>query len=310
MQYREFTAMSTGILLAAEGDPEALETGFDEVQDFIQAAEKRFTRFSEDSELSALNRSAGGWFPASPELFELLVEAGRLHQLTGGLFDPAVLNTLERLGYDRSIEQVRGGSASSIRLAGDNSLPGEGFAGVSLDEEGRRVRLPANMRIDLGGIAKGWIAEQAALRLARWSTACAVDAGGDMFLVGLPHDQPAWPVGLEDPQNAGLDLAQLTVPSGAVATSTTLKRRWQKDGVSRHHLIDPRTNLPAQSNWVSVTVLAPHAAEAEVFAKSLLIAGPREAAGLADANGSMAYLAVDRENRIFSSSRIREVLHV
>lgn len=310
MQYREFKAMSTGITLAAEGEQNALETGFTQTQAYILAAEKRFTRFSEDSELSALNRSTGQWFSASPELFDLLVEAVRLHRLTGGLFDPAVLAALELAGYDRSIEQVRANSKSAPVDQNRGPTSSLTFADICLEVDGKRVWLPPGMRIDLGGIAKGWIAEQAAFRLAEWSITCAVDAGGDLFLVGLPAGENAWQIGLEDPNSANTDLAVLTVQPGAVATSTITKRRWQQGGVERHHLIDPRTHLPAETGWLSVTAIAPHAAEAEVYAKSLLIGGQAAAERLTAAASQFEYIAIDLDNRLWGSAHSREVLNV
>jgi thiamine biosynthesis lipoprotein len=309
MQYNEFRAMNTRITLAAEGSPEALETGFSVAQAYIQAAEKRFTRFSEDSELSALNRSSGTWFSASAEMAELLTEAVRLHHQTGGLFDPSVLNALEQAGYDRSFEELRSAPGAYAEPKSGNTWRYR-FADVCLEEDGRRVWLPPEMRIDLGGIAKGWIAEQAAQRLAAWSTACAVDAGGDLCLVGLPAGESAWHITLEDPNSADNDLAVLTVQPGAVATSAVTKRRWQQAGTVRHHLIDPRTHLPAKTGWLSVTAIAAHAAEAEVYAKSLLIGGAKEADRLAAGAEGLEFIAVDLENRLWGSAHSREVLHV
>ena len=78
--------MNTDILLAAEGQADQLQAGFEQARKFILAGEKRFTRFSEDSELSALNRSAGKRFPASPDLFSVVALARRFFHLTSGLF--------------------------------------------------------------------------------------------------------------------------------------------------------------------------------------------------------------------------------
>jgi len=99
--------MNTDILLAAEGQADQLQAGFEQARKFILAGEKRFTRFSEDSELSALNRSASKRFPASPDLFSVIALARRFFHLTRGLFDPSILPELKRAGYDRSMEVLR-----------------------------------------------------------------------------------------------------------------------------------------------------------------------------------------------------------
>lgn len=226
MEYREFRAMNSDILLAAEGAKSQIETGFREAHTFIEEAEKRFTRFSEDSELAQLNRRTGQWFSASDDLFEVVQQARILHDQTLGLFDPGMLDALILAGYDRSMDELRKVGAQPGKTIDPSVKPD--FLDIRLDEEKKQIWLPQGTRIDLGGIAKGWIAEQAARLLSRYSNACAVSAGGDMALIGLPEGEPAWSVGLEDPLDPSRDLAVLKVGPGAVATSSIAKRRWMK----------------------------------------------------------------------------------
>ncbi len=301
--------MNTDIQLAAEGAPEAVETGFSQAVDFIQAAERRFTRFSDSSELTELNRSGGNWFAASPEMFELVSAAQRLHLQTGGLFDPAILNALESAGYDRSFDQLPLRRTAAVPAPVRPNL--YTFSQVRLDSLHRRIWLPPDLRIDLGGIAKGWIAERAARLLSAWAGACMVNAGGDAFVIGLPAGQPYWCFTVEDPTNPDGDIAALKVHPGAIVTSTITRRRWQQAGRFQHHLIDPRTSLPAETDWLSVTVLAPHAAEAEVYAKSILIAGSAQATQVAaTAADPIEFIAVDRNKKLWGSHHSPEVLDV
>jgi thiamine biosynthesis lipoprotein len=138
-----------------------------------------------------------------------------------------------------------------------------------------------------------------------------VDAGGDMFLVGLPDGLEQWQVALEDPLQPENTLTTLNVNPGAIATSTVTKRVWQQAGKNQHHIIDPRTGEPAVSDWISVTVIAPHAYEAEVFAKALLIAGPQEAQELVRHSGiRFTYLAVDQAKKIWGNYEIIEDSYV
>jgi FAD:protein FMN transferase len=323
MRYHEFRAMSTDILLAAEGEPDELEVAFQQTRAFIEASERRFTRFAESSELSEINRSSGAWFETSSEMYELLSLAMRFHQRSLGLFDPSILDALENAGYDRSIEEVMACSnqgqdgrtkrkdAQAAALVKQREKPNAAhFADIRLDPALRRVWLPEGMRIDLGGIAKGWIAEKAAQRISAWSPACAVDAGGDVFFHGLPAGETAWRITLEDPLAAGRGLAVLKVGSGAVATSVVTRRRWQQDDRVQHHLIDPRTQQPAESDWLSVTVVAPHTAEAEVLAKCLLIGGPQEAERFTVAAPGIEFIAVDKNKQLWGSKHSRELLDV
>ena len=131
-----------------------------------------------------------------------------------------------------------------------------------------------------------------------------------MFLVNLPIDEPDWVIGLEDPLQPDHDLAILHVAPGAVATSTITKRKWQYNGRSQHHLIDPRTGQPAITEWLSVTVWASQAVEAEVYAKAVLIGGPVIAGELFSNYSDKAYLAVDQFGWVLGSKNYHEVFHV
>ena len=304
-----FRAMNTDITLAAEGASGRVEQGFEKAQRYIEASERRFTRFSEDSELSQLNRSAGTWFHASADMTFVVSLAKQYVEQTTGLFNPSILPDLERVGYDRSMDLIRAEASMlpSARLApASDLLP---IDGLLINPDENLIFLPHGMRLDLGGIAKGWIAEQAAMVLSDYAAACLVDAGGDMFMVGLPEGEVAWQIELEDPLKPDWSLTSLNVPPGAVTTSSVVKRKWMQGDTPRHHLIDPRTGLPAETDWLSVTVIAPHADMAEVFAKALLIAGPQEAELIAYNAPEISYLAVDHAGMIWGSLESLEFIN-
>ena len=306
MEYREFRAMNSDIVLAAEGNKSKTRVGFEKAHTYIDEAEKRFTRFSDKSELAQLNRMAGQWFKASADLFEVVQQAKILHEATLGLFNPAILDALLQAGYDRSMDELRKVGALPANRPVQRRIPD--FKSVLLDENKKQIRLPEGIHIDLGGIAKGWIAEQAARLLSQYSTACAVSAGGDMVLIGLPEGEAAWPVGLEDPLDPSRDLVVLKVGPGCVATSSIAKRRWMQGDRMQHHLIDPRTGKPAETDWLSVTVICKRAAVAEVYAKALLIAGPEGAAALEPTKNDIIYLAVDRYGKLWGSNGSETIL--
>ncbi len=313
MRYDEFRAMNSDILLAASGtDQAAVKHGFAVARQLIAQSEQRFTRFTETSELAELNRSAGTWFRASPEMFEVMLEAYRMVEETDGLFNPAILPALKRAGYDRSMDEIRSGAArtEAVGVMEMVVVIKQDFLKVKLEPPTQSILLPEGMQVDLGGIAKGWIAEQAARRLAEFSQACAVSAGGDMYLVNLPEGETHWEVGLENPLHPEQDLAVLHVAPGAVATSSIAKRQWKHNGHTWHHLIDPRSGEPAVTDWLSVTVWAEQAAQAEVYAKALLIGGSQQAGEVFKNQTTKAYLAVDQKGWVSGSKNYHEVFHV
>lgn len=175
IEYDEFRAMNTTIQIAAEGEREALEPGFALVRRFVEEAEQRFSRFRDTSEISALNRAAGKWFSVSEAMFSLLEEAMEVHQRTSGLFDPTILSALKSVGYDRSMDEIRSFDSMPVHFNFATLSPGFDF--VELDTARRAVWMPRDMQIDLGGIAKGWIAARASQVLAPFTEVGAVSAG-------------------------------------------------------------------------------------------------------------------------------------
>jgi thiamine biosynthesis lipoprotein len=302
----QFRAMNTDISIVAEGSIEKLAPGFEKAKHYIMDSERRFTRFSENSELSQLNKSAGGWFQASSELLEVMMLAQGYVEQTQGLFDPSILPDLKRVGYDRTMDLIRSTGLSSLPSLAPRRHAG--FDEVVIRPKESLISLPEGLSVDLGGIAKGWIAEQAAAILLEYASVCGVNAGGDMYLHGLPEALDSWPIALDDPQKPGETLTILNVPPGAVATSSITKRIWKQGEKMRHHLIDPRSGEPAETDWLSVTVIGAHTDLCEVFAKALLIAGPEEALNIAR-NADISFIAVDRERNIVGTQKSLEFIH-
>jgi thiamine biosynthesis lipoprotein len=306
IRFFEFRAMNTSVLLAAEGD--GATAGMQVTRAFIDQCEQRFSRFLPASELSELNRSTGDWFDASKDLMEMLLLSAQYHKETRGLFDPSILPDLKRAGYDRSLDELRANGGRAIaNTAARTARPA--FADMIFDASRNRVWMPRGLELDLGGIAKGWIVEKAAHLLQAYAETCAVSAGGDILFIGRPRDGSDWDVYLEDPRDPAQMLAQLHIPSGAVATSSVMKRTWSQGEQVRHHIIDPRTGAPAETGWLSMTVLTPDILAAEVYAKAILIAGEKEAIKLLKAKTDMTWIAVDRNGNLTGSPGYREYLY-
>lgn len=244
------------------------------VRTLFQDWQRALTRFSPDSELSRLNAAAGSSVPVSPLLFGVVAAALDASAETDGIFDPTLLGELVGLGYDRTFEEVRSrGPIARPPLATPEGLKGRlrgaGWRGVRLDPERRTIFLPEEVGLDLGGIAKG-MAVDAAIELLADSgcDAAAVDAGGDLAVLGAP-DQGGWPIRIELP---GGDRT-VTIDGGALATSGISRRHWVVGGRQVHHILDPRTGTPATGGLWSVTVAAATCQAAEVAATAAFVLG-------------------------------------
>jgi FAD:protein FMN transferase len=253
----------------------------------LEQLEDRWSRFRPGSELCRLNAAAGRPVGVSGDTAQVVGRSVDAWRATGGLFDPTVLAAVEAIGYDRTFEEVP--ADGRVRADARTGHPAPGCADVAVSDY--TVRLPAGVRIDLGGIGKGYAADQVACELRGWGAdgAC-VNLGGDVRVSGPGPDGCAWTIGITDPWDAGADLTAVRLQEGAVATSSRLRRRWRRGAEELHHLIDPRTGAPSRTTLVAVTVVAAQAHWAEVFAKSVLIAGEDAGAQLLHDHGLSALL--------------------
>jgi thiamine biosynthesis lipoprotein len=268
-----FDAMGSTIELVLKGrSPEAADAAFRSAEVLADRWERVFSRFRPESELSRLNRAAAPYRP-SRLLFDGIEAAIGAAQLTDGRFDPTVLPALINLGYDRPYARI---VAAGGEVAGQPCLaepaPSGRWREIVLDRSRKQIQLPAGVRLDLGGIAKGLYADRLAGELAGWPGGM-VSAGGDMRLWGEPPDGDRWIVGIEQPERPGEDIAWFEVNGGGVATSGTNRRHWRLAGEDVHHLIDPATGRPVEGDLRSVTVAADTAVAAEVAATALFVAG-------------------------------------
>lgn len=213
----------------------------------------RLTRFSPDSELSKLNAAAGRWFEISGELESLLREALRAHELSAGLVNVAVLPSMVAIGYSAPLSEGAG-AVTLDRVVPLRPLP------EALTVRSGSARVEIGTALDLGGLAKGWMADRLCEQLGPNSVA---NIGGDLMAAGRGSDGRGWPVAI-----AGVTV--LLSDQGA-ATSSVLRRRWG----DMHHLIDPRTGLPAQTGLAEVSVVAGTGVASEVMAKTALLMGPQ-----------------------------------
>jgi thiamine biosynthesis lipoprotein len=255
------------------------------------------SRFRPDSELAAVNAARGRAVPVSPLLLDALEVALRAARLTGGLVDPTVGGALVLSGYDRDFALVRGSRVRRVR-AGRVA----GWSVVELDRDAGTVRLPAGVRLDLGATAKALAADGAAAgALEAGVRGVLVNLGGDIATAG---DAPAggWAVRVTDSHRAGPDAAgqDVTIASGGLSTSSTTVRRWRRRGGAAHHIVDPRTGLPAAEHWRTVSVAAASCVDANIASTAAIVLGAPAPGWLAD--GGMPARLVSRAGAVTTTA--------
>ncbi len=264
----------------------------------LRRGERRLSRFDPRSDLSRINRRAGEPVRVARLTRAVVAEALAAAHATGGLFDPTVLRAVQAAGYDRDFALLAKGGAVT---ADAPDVPRARFRAVEIDQAAGTVRVPAGAGLDLGGIAKGWLADAAVRRLRRYGAALA-DLGGDIAVAGEPPGGQAWEVEVADPWGRAQPLGVLRLRPGmaGVATSGVLRRRWRTPNGPQHHIIDPRTGRPASGDLVQVTVVAPSAAAAEVAATAALLLGREKAATVLTLSGCLAGVLVDVHGTVTS----------
>jgi len=266
----------------------------------IERLESKWSRFRPTSELCRLNAAGGSPVIVSQETLSVIERAVDAWKATGGRYDPTILRALEAIGYDRDFETMpkqQGDSGqmesrAAARPAEAAARP-EGCAGISVDRLIGAVILPPGVALDLGGIGKGFAADLVATELlAAGARGVLVNMGGDLRALGEPPAPGAWVVEIDDPLGTGRT-GMVTLGTGAIATSTRLRRAWEQDGRPQHHLIDPRTGEPAHSGLASVTVISGEAWRAEVLAKAAFVAGAQDGAALVEESGGTGLFVTD-----------------
>ena len=300
-----FAAMSTTVeVLSVEIGRKEHDPAMDIVRDALAGWDQRFSRFRPDSLVRQLNAANGQWIPVDGIFTTLLVEAAQAVVESAGRFDPAILPALETAGYVASIENIRPG-APLLPVEAEYPHGVSAWHRVDIDTRRHRVRLPPGMRIDLGGIAKGALADHLAERFMHWPGG-AISIGGDMRVWGIPPDGPTWRVGIEDPDSPDTNLAliELTDPSWrAIATSSTAKRHWSTPSGTAHHLIDPFRSTPADTYVIAVTACASTATAAEITTKNVLIQSTTKPPGRDALIGSAWAILVSRSRDLTLISR-------
>jgi thiamine biosynthesis lipoprotein len=285
-----FRAMGTDMRVLAAGEATLAARA---AQALIERLDAGLSRFRAGSELVRLNADPRPAVPATSTLRGVVRAAVRAAERTRGLVDPTLLGELERCGYAEDWDPRRTlALAEALALAPPRRPARPRFerawSGIAIDDGDGTIHRRAGVRLDLGGIAKGYAADAAA-RLLRRRPWFVVDCGGDLAVGGAG---PAGPVrvAVEHPLT-GARAHVIELAAGGVATSGLGRRVWRgPDGRPRHHLLDPDRGEPAWTGVIAATAVGRSALEAEVLAKAALLSGPERGREVLGARGGVLVL--------------------
>ena len=263
-----FRALGTSATVVATA-PDALPDAIEAVRTAVDEIDRTCSRFRSDSELARLHDGAGEWVQVDPVLVDAIEVALRAAILTDGDVDPTVGEALLLVGYDRdfAVLDPDGPPVGALRAA-------PGWRTVEIDPAGSRVRIPRNVRLDLGATAKAFASDRSAREaFAATGAGVLVSLGGDIAVAG-PAPAGGWDVGLADSHAAAAEPGHtVRIETGGLATSSTTVRRWVRGGRQLHHVVDPATGRPATEVWRTVSVAAATCVDANVAATAAIVRG-------------------------------------
>jgi FAD:protein FMN transferase len=233
------------------------------------------SRFRADSDLARVNASPGSWVEVDPLLVAAVDVAVEAARQTEGLVHPLLGRPLVQLGYDRTFDElVEIDAGFEVPL----QVPAlDAWREIALDRSGR-IRIPVGTALDLGATGKAWAADLIARAYEQNLCASAVVSVGGDLRIANPDGTP-WLVAVsERPGDAG---TLVELGSGGMATSTTRIRRWTRAGARRHHVLDPRTGLPAVECWRTVTATGATCTAANTASTAAIVLGEEAPAWLA-----------------------------
>jgi len=292
---REEAIMGTRVAVELWTDDSALAArAMDAVIAEMHRTDELMSTYKPESQLSRVNRLAASEpVKVAPEIIDVVEQALEFSRLTGGAFDI----TYASVGYLYDYRAHQRPSEEDIR----RNLPGVDYRQVVVDRQADTIRFLRNgVRIDLGGIAKGYAVDRSIKLLAGMGIANAmVNAGGDTRLLGDRRGKP-WIVGIRDPRNDGRMITRLPLQDESISTSGDYERYFEEDGVRYHHILEPGTGKAAHAVR-SVTIIGPGSMQADGLSTSVFVLGVERGMQLISRLPGFEAVIVDGQGSIFYS---------
>ncbi len=292
------------MLAVLEQETETTPLILNDVPVWFEDWEQKLSRFRLNSELTLLNHTFDQPIKVSDVFWDVFQTALWADELTEGLVTPTVLDAVIEAGYDKQFELLAGQQTYSLLKSPPYIHP---LSTVIADNCTQTINLPRGVRLDFGGVAKGWAAHQAVERLQEHGP-CLVNAGGDIAISGPQSDGNPWPIGVSNPFETGSDLEVLQLKRCGIASSGKDRRHWLHNGIFSHHIINPLTGQPAETNLLRVTVVARTVMDSEAAAKTAFILGREKGLEWVELHPEFACAMTLDDGELLHSERMPEYL--
>lgn len=281
-----FSAFNTVITLDAYAEAETCRKAFSDARDACRRYERLFSRTLPHSDISRLNAAGGAWTPISHETFDLLKASLRYCAESGGVFDITMGAAVRLWDFHKGIipddDKLQAALAHvdyrTVKLGRQTNPDGTPL-------EGDEASIPCFAKledpeasVDVGGTAKGWIADALGALLEEHGIGIyMINLGGNVLVGDKKPDGTPWRIGLQDPRHKREEntpvLGAVEVTNASVVTSGVYERTFKRDGVTYHHILDPKTGYPVKTDLAGATVVAEKSMDAEGYSTTLLALG-------------------------------------
>ena len=293
-------ATVTAVASNKQAGDRAVQAAFDE----IKRLELLLSTWRSDSELSQVNAKAGRQsVRVSRETLDVVVRSLEMARLTQGGFNIALGPAIEAWSMTERQQIPDEGELERLKPLVD-------WASIQIDKQVQMIYLPhRGMRIDVGGIGKGYAADRAVEVMKRAGAKGGVVAlSGDIKAFGVLPDGTGFPVGIRHPREEGTLIGTIDLQDEAISTAGDYERFFERDGVRYHHILDPHTLQPARG-CQSVTVIAKEGTLADGLDTGIFVLGPEEGMALVERLPDVEAIIVDQDGRMAVSSGLRDRLH-
>lgn len=291
-------AMDTYMSLKAYG--ENAQKAVDDAKSEIERLDKLWSAVDKDSEIYQLNHKKE--MKVSDETLELIEFAKKKSAQTGDAFDISVYPIVELWGFPTQKYRVPSDSEIKRLLKNVDSQK------IRINKKTNVVTLEKNMKIDLGGIAKGYTSQRIAKIYKKDGIKSGViSLGGNVQAIGEKTDGSRWKVGIQSPDNTENMMGAYEAADEAVITSGAYERYFEKNGKRYHHIIDPSTGKPSEKDLKSVTIISKNGTLSDTLSTTLFVMGKDKAVSYWKKHSNeFNMILVDENNKIYISQGIKD----
>ncbi len=276
--------------------PEELDEALVDLRDVAIDFEMNLSRTRPTSEVTKLNDAKGAWVELSPSTLDLVEKARAYSEASGGVFDVTMGSVTPLWNFHEGV--------IPSREELDEALKHVDWHMIEVDRAAGTARLTdPQARIDLGGIAKGYIADALAAVLRKHGCDSAfVNLGGNVLTVGSKTDGSPWRIGVRDPKAPEKMRAVVTAVNRSVVTSGLYERNFTKDGVFYHHILDPKDGMPVKTDVGGATIVSKKSLDGDGYSTTLFALGVDGALDFVEKHPELEALIIGTDNRVHITS--------